>query len=88
MAVHIRLARHGSKKTPFYRIVVTDQRNPRDGRFTENVGIYNPTCEPVKLELDRERVEYWQKRGARASHTVERLLKKKSPAPAPETSGG
>jgi len=86
MAVHIRLARHGSKKTPFYRIVVTDQRNPRDGRFIENVGVYDPASDPAKLELDRERLEYWQKQGARTSHTVERLLKK-NPAPATEASG-
>ncbi len=82
MAVHIRLARHGSKKTPFYRIVVTDQRNPRDGRFIENVGVYNPTTEPAKLELDRERLEYWQKQGARTSATVERLIKKSAAAAA------
>ncbi len=75
MAVHIRLARHGSKKSPFYRVVVTDQRNPRDGRFIENVGVYNPTSQPVKLELDHERLAYWAGKGARPSQTVARLMK-------------
>lgn len=79
MAVHIRLARHGAKKSPFYRIVVTDQRNPRDGRFIENVGVYDPRAQPVKLELNRERLEYWTKQGARPSQTVERLLKMAPP---------
>jgi small subunit ribosomal protein S16 len=82
MAVHIRLARHGAKKSPFYRIVVTDQRNPRDGRFIENVGVYDPRAQPVKLELNRERLEYWTKQGARPSQTVERLLKTAPTEPA------
>lgn len=80
MAVHIRLARHGAKKTPFYRIVVTDQRNPRDGRFIENIGVWNP-AEPARFEVNRERLEYWKSRGARPSATLDRLLKK---APAPQ----
>jgi small subunit ribosomal protein S16 len=79
MAVHIRLARHGAKKSPFYRIVVTDHRSPRDGRFIENIGVFNPT-EPNKFEIDRERLQYWKARGAQASATLEQLLKK-SPAP-------
>ena len=74
MAVHIRLARHGTKKSPFYRIVVADQRHPRDGRFIENIGTFDPSL--VALTVDRERLEYWRSRGARASHTVERLLKR------------
>ena len=81
MAVHIRLSRHGTKKAPFYRIVVTDQRSPRDGRYLENIGTYEPAAEPVRFELDRARLEYWTGRGARPSHTLERLLKAK-PAPA------
>lgn len=85
MAVHIRLARHGSKKSPFYRIVVTDQRNARDGRFIENVGVYNPTAQPVKLELDHERLAYWSEKGARPSQTVARLIKQ-SAASAPADS--
>lgn len=74
MAVHIRLARHGTKKSPFYRIVVADQRHPRDGRFIENIGTFDPSV--VALKIDRERLEYWRSRGARASHTLERLLKR------------
>lgn len=81
MAVEIRLARHGSKKSPFYRIVVTDRRNRRDGRFIENIGTFDPTVEPVALKLDRDRLTHWQKLGARASDTLTRLLKK-HPAPA------
>jgi small subunit ribosomal protein S16 len=81
MAVHIRLARHGSKKTPFYRIVVTDQRNARDGRFIENLGTFNPGAGDGILEVNRDRLEYWQKQGAQPSHTLERLLKKNPAAP-------
>ena len=81
MAVSIRLARHGSKKVPFYRVVVTDERNPRDGRFIENIGTFDPSSPEVALKIDRQRLEYWQGQGAQASHTLERLLKK-SPAPA------
>ncbi|MEZ4223897.1 MAG: 30S ribosomal protein S16 [Polyangiaceae bacterium] len=80
MAVHIRLARHGAKKTPFYRIVVTDQRNARDGRFIENLGTFHPGIE--KLDVNRERLEHWRKMGAKPSATVERLLKKPQPASA------
>ena len=81
MAVSIRLARYGSKKVPYYRIVVTDQRNPRDGRFIENIGTFDPTSSELALKVDRERLDYWRGQGAQPSHTVERLLKK-SPAPA------
>ncbi len=75
MAVHIRLARHGAKKAVFYRIVVTDQRNPRDGRFIESLGTYDPLKQPVALVLNRERLEHWRQRGALPSATVERLLR-------------
>lgn len=78
MAVHIRLARHGAKKTPFYRIVVTDQRNPRDGRFIESLGTFNPAS--AAFEVNRERLEHWRSHGAKASATLERLLKKPVPA--------
>jgi small subunit ribosomal protein S16 len=78
MAVHIRLARHGTKKAPFYRIVVTDQRNARDGRFIENIGTYDPARTAFKL--DRERLEYWRSHGARPSHTLERLIKQSARA--------
>lgn len=81
MAVHIRLARHGAKKTPFYRIVVADHRASRDGRFIERIGTYDPCVEPPKFELDRSRLKHWTERGALTSHTLGRLLKK-NPAPA------
>ncbi len=74
MAVHIRLARHGSKKRPFYRVVVTDQRNPRDGRFIEHVGTFDPNAE-AGLNLDLSRVNHWKSQGAQASDTVTRLIK-------------
>ena len=76
MAVKIRLARHGAKKRPFYRIVVADGRYPRDGRFLENVGIYNPMVEPNEVTLNKERIEYWLGQGAIPSDTVNSLLKK------------
>ena len=81
MAVHIRLSRHGTKKAPFYRIVVADQRDPRDGRFIENIGVFDPVG---KFEIDRARLSYWQGQGAQASATLGKLLKK-NPAPAPAT---
>lgn len=74
MAVHIRLARHGSKKRPFYRVVVTDQRNPRDGRFIERVGTFDPNAENG-LTLDLSRIAHWQGLGALASGTVQQLIK-------------
>ena len=80
MAVHIRLSRHGTKKLPFYRIVVTDHRNRRDGRFIENIGTFTPAPEPGALVLDHARLSYWQSKGAEASHTLSQLLKK-HPAP-------
>jgi small subunit ribosomal protein S16 len=81
MAVHIRLARHGAKKQPFYRVVVADQDCRRDGRFIERIGTYDPRVDPGRLDIDRQRLEYWTKRGATASHTLARLIKK---LPAPE----
>ena len=78
MAVHIRLARHGSKKNPFYRIVVADQRSARDGRFIENIGTFDPTGETA-FRVDQQRLEYWRSRGAQPSHTLERLLKQSAP---------
>ena len=79
--VQIRLARHGTKKAPFYRIVVTDRRNPRDGEFIENIGTFDPRVEQGSFKVDRERLEHWRKRGAQPSATLSRLLKK-HPAPA------
>jgi small subunit ribosomal protein S16 len=75
MAVHIRLARHGTKKAPFYRIVVTDQRSARDGRFIEHIGLYDPREGNGKLNVDRARYSYWTERGALASLTVKKILK-------------
>ncbi len=82
MAVHIRLARHGTKKAAFYRIVVSDNRTPRDGRFIERLGTFNPRIEEGGFEINRERLDYWRKQGAQTSHTLERLLKRQ---PATET---
>lgn len=75
MAVRLRLARYGSKKKPFYRVVATDSRAPRDGRFIEILGHYDPRKEPSLVEIDKERVQYWLSQGAKASETVEKLLK-------------
>jgi small subunit ribosomal protein S16 len=75
MAVKIRLARHGAKKRPFYRIVVADSESPRDGRFLEIVGTYDPLPDPVKLTLKEERVKYWMDQGAKPSDTVRTLMK-------------
>ena len=76
MAVKIRLARHGAKKKPFYRIVVTDSENPRDGKYLENVGTYDPLNTPNRLTLKTERVQYWLGKGATPTDTVKSLLKK------------
>jgi small subunit ribosomal protein S16 len=73
MALHIRLARMGTKKTPFYRIVVADERSPRGGRFLERLGTFDPR--KSELRLEGTRIEHWLSKGAQASHTVERLLK-------------
>ncbi len=76
MAVKIRLRRMGAKKSPFYRIVVADSRYPRDGRFIEEVGYYNPVKEPIELKVDGEKVKDWIKKGAQPTDTVKALLKK------------
>lgn len=75
MAVKIRMKRLGAKKKPFYRIVVADERAPRDGRFIEEIGYYNPISEPKVFKIDSERVNYWISVGAKPTKTVERLLK-------------
>ena len=74
--VKIRLRRMGAKKAPFYRIVVADFRYPRDGRFIEEIGTYDPTAEPVQLKVDAERAQAWIKTGAQPTETVKALLKK------------
>ena len=75
MAVKIRLARHGAKKRPYYRIVVADARCPRDGKFIEEVGRYNPCANPAMVKFDLEKVDQWIKNGAQPTNTVARLLK-------------
>ena len=75
MAVKIRLARHGAKKAPYYGIVVADARAPRDGRFIEEVGRYNPCANPAMVKFDLEKVDQWIKNGAQPTDTVARLLK-------------
>jgi len=74
--VRIRLARLGTRKKPFYRVVVSDSRSPRDGRFIENVGHYDPLQNPPLLKVDLERVDHWLSHGAPPSETVGDLIKK------------
>lgn len=74
MAVKIRLKRMGSKKRPFYRVVVADSRSPRDGRFIETVGTYNPLVDPAEVKLNEELVLSWLNNGAQPSDTVKNLL--------------
>ena len=74
--VKIRLRRMGAKKAPFYRIVVADSRYPRDGRFIEEIGIYNPVANPAELNVDVARAQAWIKTGAQPTETVRDLLKK------------
>lgn len=76
MAVKIRLRRIGSKGNPFYRVVVADSRYPRDGRFIEEIGTYNPMVEPSEVKIDSEKVKTWIANGAQPTDTVKKLLKK------------
>ena len=78
MAVRMRLTRVGSKKNPIYRVVVADSRSPRDGRFIEIVGRYNPQTQPSTIELDEPKVREWLDKGAQPSDAVARLLKAKN----------
>ena len=75
MAFKISLRRMGAKKAPFYRVVVADSRFPRDGRFIEEIGYYDPTKEPAVVNIDKEKAEEWIKKGAQPTDTVKRLLK-------------
>lgn len=75
MAVKIRLARHGAKKHPYYRIVAADSRCPRDGKFIEEIGRYNPCVDPAMVQFDMEKVDRWIANGAQPTDTVARLLK-------------
>ena len=78
MAVKIRLRRMGAKKAPFYRIVVADSRYPRDGRFIEQLGYYDPMKEPAEVSIDAEKAAQWIKNGAQPTETVRALLKKQN----------
>ncbi|MBQ4136813.1 MAG: 30S ribosomal protein S16 [Clostridia bacterium] len=76
MAVKIRLRRMGMKKNPFYRVVVADSRYPRDGKFIEEIGTYNPMVNPAEFKVDAEKAKTWIKNGAQPTDTVKSLLKK------------
>jgi small subunit ribosomal protein S16 len=76
MSVTIRLTRHGAKKRPFYRVVVSDRRFPRDGRYIEQVGTYDPNAASGGLKLNRDKIDFWMKKGAQPSQTVYELIKK------------
>jgi small subunit ribosomal protein S16 len=80
MSVTIRMSRHGTKKKPFYRIVVSDQRFPRDGRYIEQVGTYDPRATTAALKLEREKIDGWIKKGAKPSQTVSELMRKQKQA--------
>ncbi len=87
MAVVLRLARAGAQKKPYYHVVATDSRNPRDGKFLEAVGSYDPNLSPAKVEFDMDRLEYWLKVGATPSETVGELIQrhKRTAAATPKT---
>ena len=76
MAVKFRLTRRGAKKRPYYRIVVADERYPRDGRFIEMVGTYDSLAEPFEVKLDKDKITAWYQKGARPTKTVEKLFKR------------
>ncbi|WP_256761458.1 30S ribosomal protein S16 [Cohnella sp. WQ 127256] len=76
MSVRIRLKRIGAHKAPFYRVVVSDSRSPRDGRFIEEIGVYNPVTNPAQVQIDEEKALKWLQDGAQASDTVRNLLSK------------
>lgn len=76
MAVRIRLKRMGAHKAPVYRVVVSDSRSPRDGRFIEEIGLYNPVAQPAQVQIDEEKALKWLQNGAQASDTVRNLLSK------------
>ena len=76
MAVKIRLRRMGAKKAPFYRVVVADERSPRDGKFIDEIGYYNPRTDPAEIKFDEVKAEKWLNDGAQPTETVKSLLKK------------
>jgi small subunit ribosomal protein S16 len=81
MATRIRLARHGAKKRPFYRIIVTESRAPRDGRRLDQVGIYDPSRKPSRVEFQRDKLSRWLRLGAQPSATVAQLIKRSGLSP-------
>ena len=83
MSVTIRLTRAGTKKVPYYRVVAADHRSPRDGRFIEQLGVYDPLREPVEFRINEERLQHWLKVGALPSQTVGELLKRQKQAAKP-----
>lgn len=86
MAVKIRLTRRGARNRPHYRVVVADGRAPRDGRFKEVVGTYDPRTSPPSVELKSERIEHWLKKGAQATRTVSELIRREEKAKSTEAS--
>jgi small subunit ribosomal protein S16 len=88
MSVRVRLTRVGSKKNPIWRVVVSDQRSPRDGRFIETIGHYNPQTEPSTIVIDEERFQHWVSRGAQPTNTVKKLVKAHGKGVAGGTSTG
>lgn len=76
MAVKMRLTRMGAKKAPFYRVIIADSRSPRDGRFIDTIGTYNPLTNPVEIKIDAEKAKKWLGNGAQPTETVKALLKK------------
>lgn len=88
MAVRVRLTRVGGRKNPIWRVVVADQRSPRDGRVIETIGRYNAQVEPSEIVLDQERLEHWLSRGAQPSGTVKKLMRAKGLSPAGTADGG
>jgi small subunit ribosomal protein S16 len=83
MSVRVRLTRVGSKKNPIWRVVVADQRSPRDGRIVESIGHYNPRTDPSTIVIDRERLEHWLSRGAQPTNTVKKLMRARPEDAAP-----
>jgi len=88
LAVRVRLTRVGGRKNPIWRVVVADQRSPRDGRVIETIGRYNAQVEPSEIVLDQERLEHWLARGAQPSDTVKKLMRAKGLSPAGTAGAG
>ena len=88
MSVRVRLTRVGSKKNPIWRVVVSDQRSPRDGRFIETIGHYNPQTDPSTIVIDEERFQHWVSRGAQPTNTVKQLVRAHAKGVAGGTSTG